>query len=70
MRPEDSRCTYVPPVATSRMFGMGFVSIVCKNSLDGVCVFSLCYLISLLCPKGIIQRKGTKPYFVQMSIKS
>lgn len=33
MRPEDSRCTYVLPVAIGRMFGMGFVSIVCKNSL-------------------------------------
>lgn len=70
MRPEDSRCTYVLPVAKGRMFGMGFVSIVCKNSLDGVCVFLLRYLISLLYPKGIIQRKKKKTYFVQMSIKS
>ena len=57
MRPEDSRCEYALPVAIGRMCGMGFVSIVCKNSLDGVCAFSLRYLISQLYPKGIIQRK-------------
>ena len=53
MRPEDSRCEFALPVAIGRMCGMGFVSIVCKNSLDGVCAFSL---ISQLYPKGIIQR--------------
>lgn len=33
MRPEDSRYTDGLPVAISRMFGMGFVSVVGRNTL-------------------------------------
>lgn len=33
MRPEDSRCVDGVPVAVGRMFGMGFVSVVCRITL-------------------------------------
>lgn len=70
MSPEDSRCTYVLPLAVGRMFGMGFLSRVCKNSLNSVCIFSLYYLISQSYPKGIIQKETIKTCFMKMSFKS